>query len=178
MNNTLIFLRHALTTIDLDIPSAEWDLSEQGKQEIQRIADSGVFDSIDILISSDEKKAIRTAEPIARRLNLKIRSNPLFRELDRKQIQSKDKTEYEIIVKQVFEKKAQSILGCETAENSLNRFKKGIKIIEESFVNSKILIVSHGIILTLFRSDYLKWSPRKSFSEWKKLRFCEWFVIE
>ena len=59
MNNTLIFLRHAKTIQDKSKPSSQWRLAETGKKTAKELAASGIFDDVDIVISSNEKKLTR-----------------------------------------------------------------------------------------------------------------------
>lgn len=66
MDNTLYILRHAATKLDSSKPVSKWVLSEEGKQQAEKLAKSGVFNDVDIIISSAEEKAHQTAKPIAK----------------------------------------------------------------------------------------------------------------
>ncbi|MCD6522724.1 MAG: histidine phosphatase family protein [Candidatus Diapherotrites archaeon] len=81
--NTLIFLRHAEVEIDKNKPISEWPLSDYGKRHAETVANSGIFDDVDVIISSAERKAYQTAEPIARRIGKNIIQYKELNKLDR-----------------------------------------------------------------------------------------------
>lgn len=178
MNNTYIFFRHALTTVDKTQPADKWVISEEGIKDACEKISSGHFDDVDVIISSSEKKAIQTAYYLSQRIEKEIILNPSFRELDRgiKFVGSKE--DYETMVWRTFNKPTQSSFGWETAKEALVRFKRGLERIENTYSNKKIFLVSHGIVLSLFISDYYKWDPNKTFEYWKELGFCEAIQLE
>ena len=71
-NNELIFLRHAKTKIDKEIPIPEWDLTEDGYEHANQIKDIPELQDIDVLISSTEPKSVLTIRPIADKLGKEI----------------------------------------------------------------------------------------------------------
>lgn len=95
MSNEFIFLRHALTKIDPSKPADKWELSEEGIKNIKEIVESGVFDDVDIIIASAEKKAKQTASYIANRVNKEILTEASFNELKRGFSYLSSKKEYE-----------------------------------------------------------------------------------
>ena len=99
MNNKFIFLRHALTKIDPSKPADQWELSEEGIKGIKEIVNTGVFDDIDLIVSSAEKKAIQTGTFIAERLGKEIIIDANFNELNRGFSYQASKEEYEKKVK-------------------------------------------------------------------------------
>ena len=177
MNNTYVFLRHALTTIDKELPAEKWIISETGIEEICKVVSSGKFDDVDVIISSSEKKAIQTAFYLSERIEKEINLNPNLRELNRGEEVIETQEDYETKVWRIFDNPSECSFGWETAEETLGRFKRGISRIENTYSNKKIFIVSHGIVLTLFFGDLLGLEKEELFSRWKKLKFCAWGTI-
>jgi len=83
MTNTFYLLRHAEPRVNRNSPVHEWNLSARGRLQAEEISLSGFFDDIDIVISSYEKKACRTAKPIADKLGKEIVRKKELNELDR-----------------------------------------------------------------------------------------------
>ncbi|OLS33262.1 MAG: hypothetical protein HeimAB125_00590 [Candidatus Heimdallarchaeota archaeon AB_125] len=174
MRNSYIFLRHALTTIDSSQPAEKWVISEEGIEEICNAVSSGKFDDVDVIISSSEKKAIQTAYYLAERTEKEINLNPNFKELNRGQEFVDTQEDYETRVWRIFDNPTTCSFGWETAESALARFKRGIFRLENTYSNQKIIVVSHGIILTLFFGDLLGLEKEELFTRWKKMKFCAW----
>lgn len=72
MNNTFYFLRHGKTKIDKNIPVSKWVLSETGEDQAKHLAHIGAFDTVDLIFSSTEDKAYKTALPTAEKLEKKV----------------------------------------------------------------------------------------------------------
>ena len=177
MNNKLIFLRHAETKKDRNVPVSKWHLTEDGVKRAQEVADGGVFDGVDIIISSTEKKAVDTAKPIADRLGLEISQVDGLTEIDRDKGGLLSKEEYEEMKVRIFQDLNFSDHGWESAGHALERYKKAVREIDEKYEGKKILIVSHGSVMTLFFSD-LQNDFDDIFQRWQNLDFCAWGVIE
>ena len=178
MNNEFVFLRHALTKIDLAKPADQWELAEEGIKNITVLVQSGVFDGIDIIIASAEKKAYQTAHFVAERLNKEITQMAEFNELNRGFSSLASKEEYEKRVELALLNKDEINTGWETAKSTLNRFLKGVEKLNKKFSNKKIFIVCHGINLSLYFAELLQISNFQLFSRWKKLEFCAWGIVK
>lgn len=83
MPTEIVFLRHAETLVDPKSPASKWCLTTSGLSESYELAASGILGEVDAIVSSDEMKAIETAEPFARMFGLEINRNHNFRELNR-----------------------------------------------------------------------------------------------
>ncbi len=178
MSNDFIFLRHALTKIDPSIPADQWELSEEGIKSIQEIVESGVFDAVDIIIASAEKKALQSASFIANRLNKKIITKASFNELNRGFSYQASKSEYEEKVGKALTNKGESIDNWESAKSTLDRFLEGVKIVNQEYSNKKILVVCHGINLSLYFAHLLQIPDNQLFPRWKNLEFCAWGLVK
>jgi len=177
MNNTFIFLRHGKTKLDKALPIEEWDLTDEGKIAVENLAKTDKFDDVDVIISSDEKKAYLTVKPIADKLNKKIIKIKELGEIKRPNAESITKEQYEEMKVKIFKDFDFSDYEWETANHALNRFKEGIDNINKKYENKKILIGSHGTVMTLYFA-YLQNKLDDIFARWKDLGFCDYGVIK
>ena len=176
MNNRFIFLRHASTKFDPNKPSHKWILRDEGIEQASQLCDNEIFFDVDIIISSTEKKAIQTAHYIAKNVEKKIVTNSALNELNRGERVIESAEEYRQCVKAIFNDI--HIGGWETAENALKRFRDEIARIDQEHTEKIILIVSHGIILTLYFGYLLALENCNLFERWEQFKFCTWGIVE
>ncbi len=177
MNNELIFIRHAKTKKDTNIPIEDWVLTEEGEKQAEQIANSGEFDDVDILISSDENKAYLTIKPLADKLNKKIIRIKNLGEIKRPDSEKLPTEEYEDIKKKIFEDLDYTEYNWETANHALKRFKKAIEENDKEYDNKKILICAHGTVLTLYFA-YLSNKLNELMTRWKSLEFGSHGIVK
>ncbi len=164
-NNRIIFLRHTKTKVDQEIPVSQWDLAEDGINQIQSLMNDENLINLDIIYSSKERKAILTASYFAKRDNIKILQCKEFNELDRDKGKFTTNEGYKEFVKKSIGNFNQSFNNWEKAGDALTRFDKKVREIDSKFTNKKILIVSHGIVLNLFFAKVLT-QTSKTFDRW------------
>jgi broad specificity phosphatase PhoE len=172
----IIFFRHAKTAIDLK--KKEWELSEEGKRETREMIQPEGFKGVDLIITSEEKKAIQTAEILNEKLQKEIIETMGLEELHRKGKMITSKQRYEEIVKKVLEEPQYRFQEWETSAEALKRFESAIKKLKEKYSEQTILIVSHGIVLTLYFGKLLDCSTKELFRRWKKLTFNAYGITE
>jgi 2,3-bisphosphoglycerate-dependent phosphoglycerate mutase len=177
MNNDIIFLRHAATKKDKDISVSQWTLTDEGKKEVQELTDSGIFDDVDIIISSTEKKAYLTVEPLAKKLSKEITPIKELSEINRDSGKIMPKEEYDQMKVKIFEDFDYTNYGWETVNSALNRFKKAVEDIDQKYDGKKIIIASHGTVMTTYFS-YLQNELDNVFKRWKSLGFLDYGIIK
>jgi len=177
MNNTFYLLRHAEPQINRNSLVHEWDLSARGKRQAEEISLSGVFDDIDSVISSYEKKACQTAKPIADMLGKDIVRKRGLNELDRSRGGFLESEVYNEAIRFAFTNLDDSLHGWETALHALCRFTGVIEEIDSEEENRRILIVSHGCVLSLYFADLLN-SLDDVYERWRRIQFCGWGIVE
>ena len=177
MNNKLIFLRHAKTKKDKEIPVSNWDLTEDAYQATQEMANTGIFDKTDIFISSTEKKAFLTIKPFADRKKQEVIQIEELSDLNRDSGKVMPKEDYDRLKVKIFENLDYTEFGWETCNHALERFKKAIEEINKKYENKTILIGSHGTVMTLFFSEKAN-ALDNIFPRWKSLGFLDYGIIE
>ncbi len=176
MNNKFIFLRHALTKFDPKKPAHKWILGDEGIEQISKICDDEILQNVDLIISSTEKKAIQTAFYIAKKTEKEIVTNPALNELDRGEKVIETTKEYRHYVKAIFSQI--HVGGWESTEAALRRIKNEIIKINKENTEKTILIVSHGIILSLYFGYLLTIENTKLFERWEQFKFYSWGIVE
>jgi broad specificity phosphatase PhoE len=176
MNNTIHFLRHALPIVQKDIPQSKWLLSEEGitQARARRIHIGVEFDAV---FSSTEQKAIQTTEVIVSDSLLEIQEDRAFNELDRDLGPFLPQVEYKLAIEKAMKEPSKSVHGWETAQSARYRFIKGVQRIDEEYSSKQILVVSHGIVLSLYFANLLNLNDFV-YNRWLKLRFCSMGIVE
>ena len=175
-NNILIFLRHAETRKDNTLPIRQWRLTLEGKKMVEKFAATGIFDQVDIIVSSQEIKAYHTALPFAKRLNKKVQIFTGLQEINRESGGIMSKEEYDKAKEKIFTNLDFSVHNWETAQQALKRFKKAVEKIDSQHRNKKILLTSHGTVMTLYFA-FLNKDMKNLMKRWKSLGFCDYGVI-
>ena len=175
--NTLILLRHAETAINKKIPSSEWKLSLKGNEQALSLLTDSYLSDVQIIVTSSEKKALRTIEPLAEQLSISIQEFDEFNELCRDRGQFGTKEEYNENVKYCFGEPNIAINNWETANEALERFSRKIAEIDNKYRNKKIIIVSHGLILNLYFAQTLG-EQKHLYKRWLQTEFCQYGIIE
>ena len=135
-NNKFLFLRHAETKIDMNIKISHWILTERGKKDALNISKLDLFSDIDIVISSNEKKAYQTAYPLSERLHKEIIRDENLNEIMRDHGRFlKNNEEYLNNMKLCMENRNRSYNNWETANHALERFSKKIQEIDLKYSN-------------------------------------------
>jgi broad specificity phosphatase PhoE len=170
-----VFLRHAETKINPNKPTSEWVLTQSGRNGAKSLSTSKEFPKYNEVYTSNEPKAIATAKPFAARINTEVRTLKGLGELDRSATYAQSRTQYNQMVKEALTDRGTSVLCWETAKDALNRFSNAVEeIISGSYVD-EVLIVAHGIVLTLYFAK-LEGKLDNAFERWKKLRFLDWGI--
>jgi broad specificity phosphatase PhoE len=145
----LILVRHAQPVIDPDKPSAEWQLSEDGRTRSRELAEQLKPYQPDIVITSQEPKTAETGRIIADTLGLPYETAENLHEHERTgEFVSQEK--FQLQVRDFFERPTELVFGLETAEEALGRFEAAVYQTIGHHPNQNIIIATHGTVMTLF----------------------------
>lgn len=173
--NTFIFLRHAETEKDSTKNAADWILSEKGFEESKNLTQLPIFQNLDLIFTSSEVKSVLTAKPLAVNLDLEIIRMPEFDEVRRSNTFLSTE-EFNIHKKRQLEDLNFAAFDGETGNEALRRFRTGLKKLNENYNDKKILIVSHGTILTIYFA-HQKGIFDDLNGRWSKTKFCSYGII-
>lgn len=153
------FITHPNVNVDLTIPVEKWDLSELGHRRLDKMLEQPWVKTIGEVYSSEETKAITSAQKLADFLGVKNTRVKELGEMDRSATGPLPPEEFNQVVDEFFTKTDQSIRGWERAIDVQHRIIKAVEtIIYNSKTNKNIAIVSHGGVGTMYLC-YLKKVP-------------------
>jgi broad specificity phosphatase PhoE len=166
----LILVRHSVPEKIVGVPAKDWHLSTEGQQKAQLLAKSLVNYQPTIIAASTEPKAIETAQFIAEKFGKSVEVFKGLEECDRSNIGYLEEKKYLETIAAFFASPNKLVIGQETATQALQRFHKALEnIISQTSngdVNGDVVIVSHGIIITLFTTNF---NGKEPFQFWQKL---------
>jgi broad specificity phosphatase PhoE len=152
----LILIKHSMPNLSSDIPSNEWILSQEGKEQSKKLADKLKPYHFSKLFCSTEPKAIETAQIAGESLSKSVQMIDGVHEHERKSSREiYPQKQWKEIIRTFFQRPDELILGDETANSAQNRFINAIhSLIENENSDEDIVIVTHGTVMTLFISKY------------------------
>ena len=161
----ITFLRHFETEVEKDKPAEEWDLSNKGKKDMERFLEEKEFEEFDIVMTSPEHKAKKTAEAVADRAGTSLKVLEELSEFNREgKFIEKQEDYFEAVRRLLEDGKYGDWETREHAEKRLERF------LEKAEKYGKVLAVSHGMILTVLLAENFGKQP---FKFWKQLGMGE-----
>jgi broad specificity phosphatase PhoE len=168
MCKKLIFLNHAGTKIDKNIPAQQWGLSKDGILQSNKLVDDKVFLDIDIIYCSIESKCYQTIKPLADKLGINVIQFLGFEELHKGLNEYMSSNEYGLVKSKMFK----------DLNEALNRFKNAVNMVSMKYSDQNVLIVSHGSILAVYFS-YLDGKLKERIPNlWGKVKYCDYAIIE
>jgi broad specificity phosphatase PhoE len=176
MTNSLYFLRHAATKVNLSKPAREWPITKNGVILAKELATSEKFSEINGIIHSSEVKAKQTAEAFAEGLDIQMYQLSGLDELARNHEGRLNDEEYRERVHRALSEPENGVLGWESANSALKRFEDAVKKVDIMFHQKNVLIVSHGLVLTLYFCK-LKGLQGIAYERWKQLKFLAWGLV-
>jgi len=148
----LILVKHSLPQVVKDMPAREWVLSEQGRDRVYALAEKLRVYRPEIIVSSIEPKARETASVLARNLELEYQMVNGLHEHDRSSSPYYSNDEFQRLVREFFENPSALIFGSESADQALERFRRTVKSVLDSYQDETIVIVTHGTVISLYVS--------------------------
>lgn len=167
----LIIIRHFKPAIDKKVPVTEWTLDEQGIKDMNNLLESFNFKSISKIHSSPESKALITANLISEKNNIPLYINENIKEVDRHKAGFIE-GDYKELVKKYLTK-SDFEFGWEDLSSVKKRAKEFIKEVEGE--NETILIVSHGMFLSILLHKYFE---KDIIDFWLSLKFGEVLKVD
>jgi broad specificity phosphatase PhoE len=145
----LRYLTHPQVQIDPLVPVPKWGLSEVGRKRVAGLVTSGVLASTRTVVSSAERKAIETAEPIAAALGVTLVVREAMHENDRSATGYLPPSEFETMANAFFANPDLSIRGWERAAGAQARIVRETQAVLSSAPEGDVLLVGHGGVGTL-----------------------------
>ena len=148
--NYLILIRHSNPDIVTNRPANEWRLSESGRLRATHLAEHLSLYSPTVFYSSNEPKAVETAEIMASSLGRPYLIRHGLQEHARETLEWTDQDSFQKQVRHLFERPDELVFGEETANQALARFRGSVLELLKLHPDESIAITSHGTVMTLF----------------------------
>lgn len=149
----LIYITHPATHIDPQVPVADWHVSDKGKKQLKHLVEMDFWKKVRTVYSSQEPKALRTAEEITSRIpTLKFPimfGNEDLGEIDRCASGFLTKEKHEKAIEEFYLHPNKSYKGWETANDATARTMNVVSSIMADNVGKTVVIIGHGAVGTL-----------------------------
>ncbi|MGX5840699.1 histidine phosphatase family protein [Mesorhizobium sp. ArgA1] len=143
------YITHPQVQIDANVPVPEWGLSEIGRARASAMLDQPWVGPIRRVVASTERKAIETAEILARHLGLTVELRERMHENDRSATGFLPPPEFEAVADQFFANPHKSIRGWERAIDAQQRIVSEVETVLGTAGSGDIAFVGHGGVGTL-----------------------------
>ena len=172
----LYLIRHPLTHVDPTRPSAEWDLSEQGRQQVDALISAPFWKGVAALYSSEQMKALGPAKMIGESYQIPVTALPGIAEVRRDKQVYRTNSSHQLILQEFFKSPDKVIEGWERAAAALDRFVQSTQHVVKNHPNESIALLSHGTILTLYTAFLDKQPP--TLARWVKIGFASVATVD
>ena len=159
------------------MPISKWVLSETGEAQAKQLSKEGVFKDVDLIFSSTEEKAHKTALPIAESLGKEVTKLEEIVELDRDKGAFMKLEDYEKAIEDCLKHQSESLNNWETAAHALDRFSNKIDELDREYDNQRILVVGHGFTINLYFAKLLSVFD-KVYERLNTNNFADWGIIK
>lgn len=168
-------IKHARPVIDPAKPSRHWKLSDDGRASASKLAGVLQHAGLTRIFSSDEPKAIETAQVIAKALSIPHATAPDLHEHERDNVPHMRSGEFISAMEHFFRNPDQLVLGRESANQARDRITRAIGHIVEAHQTDPIAIVSHGTVLSLWLAGF---TDRKPFDLWRAMGLPSCAIVD
>ena len=169
----LYLIRHSAVAPDSDLPGPQWRLSKEGREAADALAREPFWDELHGIHTSNELKAVATAQRIAAPNALPIKIERDLREVEgRTWVESG----YADLVRDYLAGDPPD--GWESTAAARARMRACIDGIVERHTDANVGIVSHGIVLTLYLADVLSLDANAAIDLWKNIRFPDVAIFD
>lgn len=148
------YLTHPQVQIDPRTPVPSWGLSHAGHRRVEDLVRAGWLSGTTQVVTSAERKAIETAQPIAAALGAEIEIREAMHENDRSATGFLPPTEFESVADRFFSEPSSSTRGWERASDAQARIVREMEIVLTRSQRGHVLIVGHGAVGTLLYCHY------------------------
>lgn len=175
----LIIIRHSLTELDADVPSAHWILSAAGRRRCMGLARELLPYQLQRLFTSHEAKAQQTASLVAQELELPIMIAGGLHEQERHSVSTSTADEFRAGIKALFSQPDELVFGDETAIAAALRFSLALNWILDGHPGQSLGVVTHGTVMTLWlaRTCGPKIDRFAPFQFWERLGLPAFVVL-
>jgi 2,3-bisphosphoglycerate-dependent phosphoglycerate mutase len=167
----LILVRHSQVATDPAVPPKQWRLSQPGRDLCLPLAEALRPYTPEILLSSDEPKAIDTANLIANQLGLCVQIAAALDEHRRPYVAEG----FLDLMQHLFQAPDERVFGEESAVEATVRFGTAVDAAVKVNTGSTLAIVTHGTVLALHAAPLFGVEP---YFLWTRMSHPSFVVLD
>jgi broad specificity phosphatase PhoE len=146
------YLTHPQVEIDPSVPVPDWSLSAEGRRRLEAVRPRSWLGTVRRIVSSTERKAVETAELLARGSSLVVETRPDMGENDRSSTGFLAPDRFEAAADAFFAAPDCSWNGWERAVDAQGRILRAVDAaLRDQAPDAPILFVGHGAVGTLLK---------------------------
>lgn len=171
----VIYLTHPEVKIDPVIAVTDWRLSGKGKARVAALA--GRLRGLQgaLVVSSQERKALETAAPLAAAAGCEVTVRPGLHENDRSATGFLPGAEFETAADAFFANPETSVRGWERAADAQARILAELRTVMAQHVDRDLIVAGHGAVGTLL---YCHLAGLTIDRKWDQPGCGHWFGID
>lgn len=150
----LVFISHPEVNIQPEVPIHQWSLSEEGRKRASQLLKQPWVTDIQVIFSSDEKKAAETAKILADGLSLTFQTSHALGEIDRSSTGYIAEREYNQHVQEWFAHPEAGVHGWERGVDAQERIARAVNDVITTHPEQNIAIISHGGVGAMLIGHY------------------------
>lgn len=150
MSRVLHLIRHAMPALDPERPSHEWELAPGALGGLPALAET-LRPRPDIVVSSEEPKALATAQALAQVLDVPYRRMLGLHEQLRYTVPFYGQPgEFQAEMRRFFAHPAEVVSGEESADLARKRFTAALRAVMATYPQGCVAVVTHGTVRSLY----------------------------
>jgi len=170
----LLLVRHSIPIVSIGSKSTNWPLSATGIEKAHDLAIRISKYNPMLIFTSTERKAIETAKIIAETNQSTIEVNSELNEQKRDNLDVLSNDMFDEGIMKLFNSPKEVAFGMESANQAYERINSAINGIEEGQIEKNICIITHGVVMALYLSQYMNNRP---YDIWSNLPMPSCFVL-
>jgi broad specificity phosphatase PhoE len=170
----VVLIKHSVPEMQIQTESRFWHLSEEGRKRCAPLAEKLRRFKLARIVSSNEPKAVETAELLASELSRTHIVRPDLQENDRTGLGFVGLEAYQDTFRRFFAEPDRVVVGTETAEEARTRFSAAVEAVLEEFPDETLAIVTHGTVISLLVSEP---TAEDRFRLWRRLGLPSYVVV-
>ena len=170
----LLLVRHSGPRISEDTSYQDWPLSDEGKRLAVRVAEYVAGFQPTLICSSDERKAVQTAQIISAHTGIRVELEPDLREHDRTGVPWRGSATRQRELETLFANPTDVVFGRESGEQARQRLTAAIdRVLARA--SGPSLLVTHGTVMALYLS---RLTGRAALAIWSQLGLPSVAVVD
>ena len=166
-DDLLFLVRHARPSVDADVPPSEWGLSPEGVAGAERLANRmvGAEISVDLVVTSVERKARETGLIVADRLRCQFQTGHDLHEHRRPWAGSDDE----------FRAQTEAFFRSDQTAEPTDRFERALTALHRAHAGRRLVVVTHGTVMSLHLARHYRVD---AWTTWQRLGMPAYVAVD